>query len=69
MTVSIENSFLTEKALDYAKLSSLAYLTWDNDTGAIIFPSNMSPEEKEYYNSLWNELSSESKRQRGQVYS
>lgn len=28
MSVDINNSMLTEKALDYAKLSDLAYATW-----------------------------------------
>lgn len=30
MTINIEQSFLTEKALDYAKLSQLAYAIWTN---------------------------------------
>lgn len=30
MTINIEQSFLTEKALDYALLSELAYATWSN---------------------------------------
>lgn len=32
MTININESFLTEKALDYAKLSELAYATWTNGT-------------------------------------
>ncbi len=55
MTVSIENSFLTEKALDYAKLSSLAYAEWSN--GVLV----KDQPNYDYYLKLWQDLSSASK--------
>ena len=48
MSVNVNESCLTEKALDYAKLSDLAYATWIFDGAKWV------PEAK--YVSLWEEM-------------
>jgi len=49
MSVDINNSMLTEKALDYAKLSDLAYAEWTEDSDG-----NWVPDAQ--YRELWREM-------------
>lgn len=55
MAITVDNSFLTKKALDYAELSSLAYAVWDNDT------KTLNTEQKDYekYKDLWIKVSAD----------
>jgi hypothetical protein len=55
MSVGITNSMLTEKALDYTKLSDLAYAIWEK--GVLKYPQDGYA----HYIKLWDELSSASK--------
>lgn len=54
MSVDINSSMLTEKALDYAKLSSLAYAEWIKQDGTWI----LKPNQPGYtvYDDLWRAL-------------
>jgi hypothetical protein len=49
MAVTVTESFLTEKALDYEVLSDLAYASWDNTTKTL--KANQSG-----YNEEWDAL-------------
>ena len=54
MTININESFLTEKALDYAKLSDLAYAKWIRQGNSWI----LDPDQKDFsrYKEIWKEL-------------
>lgn len=57
MAVTVTDSYLTEKSLDYAKLSDLAYAEWDNATMALKDPQ----ENRQHFLGIWNELSAANK--------
>jgi len=57
MTVNINESFLTEKALDYAKLSDLAYAKWIKQGASWILDPDQ--ERFSYYRDMWDELHDE----------
>ena len=51
MAITVTDSFLTEKAMDYAKLSDLAYAQWNNSVLVAGQP------DYDDYLKLWRELS------------
>jgi len=54
MTININESFLTEKALDYANLSDLAYATWIKQGNSWVLDSDQKDFSR--YNKMWKEL-------------
>ena len=61
MTININESFITEKALDYAKLSDLAYGLWKYTGQGWVLDKDAYEEDKklkEYYehDKIWREL-------------
>ena len=54
MTININESFMTEKALDYAKLSDLAYAEWIDQGGSWVLKPRQ--DNYSYYEERWKEL-------------